>query len=87
MAVVLAKSTAKGCESPCIYVLAPSNAARGFSRLPFGTPQSQIRHLSSYENGAATLAHDVILSAEWTRCPQLAPASFAGFRSLEKHSD
>ena len=41
MAVVIAKSTAKGCESPCIYVLAPSNAARGFSRLPFGTPQNQ----------------------------------------------
>jgi hypothetical protein len=46
MAVVHTRATAKGCESPYAYVLAPSNAARGFSRLPFGTPLSQINHLS-----------------------------------------
>ncbi len=81
MAVVLAKSTAKGCESPYVYVLAPSNAARGFSRPPFGTPLRQIHHLNRYQNPAAMLAHGVILSGEWTRCPQLALASIAGFRS------
>jgi hypothetical protein len=46
MAVVRKGTNSQRVRVALYVVLAPSNAARGFTRLPFGTPQSQIQHLS-----------------------------------------
>ena len=80
-----------GCTVECnppkgasrlIYMSSPPRMPlEVFSRLPFGTPQSQFRHLN--KTRAVMLAHGVILFGRVTRCPQAALASIAGFRSLE----